>query len=365
MCENMKNNIFITLERVKPHQDSNPTENYVTESLAFILKTDSRLCDLIVNKIVGPSCYEGPYEIETQVPYRGSIVDLEITDKNKRKLVVESKWDSRATANQLEKYLHLKHIDKVCLVAKEKNDELAKKLKGKKKFIGQFLWKEIYNWIQEPCKHKTDTLKKYTCSSFLEFMEYMKENPFKGFTEEDQNIAKTDFLALQERVLLFLTELFEDEFVKDFRNRHGLSKQNNKKKEATFSRPNHSYSIALLPSGKKALYYIELGFYIPSAPDERDESERPELNYFQGVWVAKNISEDSVNRLRKLANRLTHKSKKWVQDNGFYLLEDSVPFVDLVKPSKKGLSKLRNFITSSLKELETSGFMEGLKGTRK
>ena len=115
-------NLFISLEHYAK-------ENFATETLAYILKKDAtirhrflRLLRSIRPESVSLNVFS-PCDIRTQVPYDGSIIDLEITPKSakrraQKKLQVEVKTHSLLANGRRSN--HITHMNNIGVVSGNK-----------------------------------------------------------------------------------------------------------------------------------------------------------------------------------------------------------------------------------------------------
>ncbi len=110
-------NLFETLFQYRPRDGLTPRENYLTEALAYVLKTDEGALQAFLSSIIGIKNVNLPtVEIKTQEFELGaetserSYYDLSVSGKDTGgrafKVLCEHKWGSGIGENQLGKYQH-------------------------------------------------------------------------------------------------------------------------------------------------------------------------------------------------------------------------------------------------------------------
>lgn len=204
-------NIFSTLWKYRPQGEINPEENYFTESFKFILNADDSFCAKFV-KFASKKRLEAPFNIESQVVYGNSIIDLQITDKRDKKLLIEIKVGARQNmeidddgneSGQIEKYLKLGK-GYVCFIERDR-DGLNEKILKNINFTGHYAWSEVYELLSDHIKagNKTNPTIDYFEENFLKFMQQKDMMPFEKFTKEDAQIAPMvpDFYNRMEKFL--------------------------------------------------------------------------------------------------------------------------------------------------------------------
>ncbi|MBU3924816.1 hypothetical protein KJ575_00210 [Patescibacteria group bacterium] len=353
------NNIFSSLFKYKPQPNITPEENFFTESLRFILTLDNKLCGSFVKFIGNGKEFVPPFEIKSQVQYGNSIIDLEITDKNGKKIFVEVKLkaqenryfseDGKEDFGQVEKYLRLNH-GYVCFIAQEQNDVEIKT--NKDKFLGQFEWFQIYEIVDNYIKtNKCDNLTSYFLNNFLNFMKELDMQPFQGFNKEDIKLSQTNFLDLYTKFLDFLRCVKKDQRIINFckRNKFKIADPN-------FSEKWASFILRFKKSKKRSWSVIEIGFWYLTNPT--DNLHKSGIYYYGGIWLPK----EKIVKLRN-GGKIFNLNKKYFSGPPFdsrNLVFKEIYFPEFIRQGEK---KSADFIYESLLELEKKGVIKAIDET--
>jgi hypothetical protein len=205
-------NLFTSLERYAK-------ENFATESLAYFLENDARIRNGFLT-LLGSKRPQSVslrafklFDIRTQVPYHGAIIDLEIAPEfpkrpTDKKLLIEVKTESLLTQSQVNRYLKLRAGYVACLTP------LAHPLVSSHKagYLGHFYWQDVYSIIE---RNRSRNL------VYQEFLNYLKErnmSPQPPFTRKELTRPSNavDFLlksqALVQKVQSEILDFWEDEF---------------------------------------------------------------------------------------------------------------------------------------------------------
>lgn len=337
-------NIFSVLYKYKPQLNVMPTENYFTESFAYILDLDELLCHAFIKYISPNKNFVAPYNIESQKKYGNSFIDLHITDSKGQKILVEIKVDAKEnhyleddqenSYGQIEKYLRL---DKghVCFIAMDEAD--VKIENHKDQYLGQFEWFEIYQLITDHIKtHKLDKTKKTLINNFLNFMEELDMQPFEGFDKKDVKMAQTAFFVFIGKLVSFLRVVTKDKRIKELLKRNKLEIKNNTPKY--YEKDEQVYLTLGRKNWKSGAIY--LGFIYDEENDDKGG-----LGYFQVI----NVSNKYVELFSDLKLKFSCFKKS---ENSGCLFEKYIPFDQFVKNGEKHSI---DYIYKSLLELEKSG----------
>lgn len=333
-----------------------PEENFFTESLKFILDLDEKLCNSFVKLIGADKKFVSPFEIKSQTQYGNSIIDLEITDKNGKKIFVEVKLkarenryfseDGKEDFGQVEKYLRLNR-GYVCFIAQEQNDIEIKT--NKDKFLGQFEWFQIYELIDNYIKAgKGNNLAAYFLTDFLKFMEELNMQPFQGFNKSDIKLSQTNFLDLYAKLLDFLGYVKKDKRIASFCKRNKFKIAN-----PSFYERWQSFGLRFKKGKKRNWAIIEIGYwYLASSNDNLRKSG---IYYYGGVW----LSKDKIAKLKD-ENKIFNLNRKYLSGQPFdnyNLIYKDINFPDLIKQGEK---KAVDYIYNSLLELEKKGVIKAI-----
>jgi hypothetical protein len=353
-------NIFSTLYKYKPQPEMTPAENFFTESLKIVLSSDSELLNKFVKYISGDLVFRAPFILESQVRYGNSIIDLQVTDKNYKKIFIEIKVnahenryfddDSADDFGQVEKYLRM-NKGYVCFIAKDQSNIEIKT--NADKFLGQFEWFEIYKILADYLNdNKLDKTKIYLISNFLKFMKELNMQPFQGFDKKDIALSKTNFLGFNKKLIAFLKQIYKDKRIIGFLKKHKLQVTRNTPK---FSSDNMLFYLFFGRNEWSWFKRIELGFalYI----DEKNYTNG--LYYYQCIAIWK---KEFAEKFKDLKPQKINKAFFVKQPNDIhwpYLKEMAFP--EFIKGGEK---RAITYIYNSLLELEKSGVMDVLKKLR-
>jgi hypothetical protein len=107
-------NLFEALFDFRPRDGHSPKENFLTESFAYLLRTDGAVCNRWLSVLLDRDINGGTWEITTRQTeadvdagtsiYPDLLIDGESSDGDQFAFYCEHKWDSRCDAAQLKKY---------------------------------------------------------------------------------------------------------------------------------------------------------------------------------------------------------------------------------------------------------------------
>lgn len=190
-------NLFISLEHYAK-------ENFATETLAHILKTDKAIRQQFLTLLLrGAEPNQLPLnafshcDIRTQVPYKGAIIDLEIASasrsRRRHKLQIEVKTQSGAGDGQLLKYLQLDAGHVAYLTPRN----YPQHRESSARFLGHFYWQDIYSIIQRNSSQNPLYVQ------FLKYLEVRNMSPQQPFKRNELRIASEaiDFLGKAEAIV--------------------------------------------------------------------------------------------------------------------------------------------------------------------
>lgn len=186
-------NIFSMLYAYRPRDNITPGENYLTQSFAYVLRTDQVALQDFLKKVI-PEVVAGDevedIRIDTQVYDAGhlsgshSYFDMVIKgacSSGSFYVLCEHKWGSRVAENQIKKYLdYLKHVAKdgtttrlVFIV-----DSVASRGKAMDKGAElALLWSDIYKLLGETPDQPDPTSSRYDFAAFLSLQGLRSSGP--------------------------------------------------------------------------------------------------------------------------------------------------------------------------------------------
>ncbi len=339
-----------------------PEENYFTESLKFILSLDSSLCNKFVKFISNGNKFNAPFSIKSQVRHSNSIIDLEITDKNIKKIFVEVKlrarenWyfseDGKDDFGQVEKYLKL-NDGYVCFISQGSND-IEIKEKYKNKYLGQFEWFQIYEIIEEYYK-KSNNLKEinlYFINNFLKFMaEQLNMKPFKNFTKQEIKFSQGTNFEFYSKLCDFMDYVKKDKQLMGFLKESGL---NMPSKGSHFN----NGQLNEIRLGKKG-WNSSIGFglfYANSNLDEKYEGKEG-VYYYTYAWISKERAQKIKIKYKKFNLNKNYFLEEFPCNDNNYIAYNEIQFSELMKGGEK---KAIDYIYRSLLELKKKGVIRAI-----
>jgi hypothetical protein len=184
-------NLFEALFQFRPRGSHTPKENFLSELFAHFLRTDQRILDawlsrLLGNTIRGAVCQIKTRQTERDVDdmsmYPDMFIDGQLDDGSPVAVYCEHKWDSGCDNNQLTKYSKLaaskgKHARLVFVGATNVQRSAAVKCFVDRS-CGCFLWEDVYVTL-DTIPRKPPLLKE-----FLTFMKSQGLSPGKPLTVE-------------------------------------------------------------------------------------------------------------------------------------------------------------------------------------
>lgn len=353
-------NIFSALWKYRPQGDINPEENYFTESFKFILGVDSAFCAKFA-KFVSKGRLKGPFKLESQVIYGNSIIDLQITDRHGKKLLIEIKVGARQNheidedgngSGQIEKYLRLGK-GYVCFIERERESLDGKILKNKY-FAGHYAWSEIYDLLNNHIQaaKAPDAAVGYFEKNFLKFMEQKDMMPFEKFTKEDAQIAPM-VPDLYDRMEKFLDYIKQSKPIVDFCVRNKLD----------ISQPYFDAyrNLAVYFSNKgqnmSGACSLLMGFeYLTVADLEDSGANEPGIYFFMEIFCARVKTAENIASNLKISPVFKERYTKSVAN--CEVIYKSLPFSEFAALGRQGMVK---YISRSLLDLEKQGVIKEIK----
>lgn len=323
-----------------------PEENFFTESFKFILESDQGLCEKFVGFISGENIFTPPFKLESQVRYNSSIIDLEIVDKDSRKIFVEIKVSAHENKyfkeednfGQIEKYLRL-NTGHVCFISQREENVQIKT--NKEKYLGQFEWFQIYELIEEHLKNQREIseLNSYFITSFLKFMKDLDMQPFQGFTEEDIKTSQTTVFDFYEKLFNFLDHVKKDKNLLDLFRRNNLKFS---------SSPSMDRDQNIFVKFQLNDYKDFWGFFGFQYDNGESSSKKPGVYFFLDIWLRK----DKVGLVKNNVVKFDFEQKYFLNEeclqDGFVVYNE-ICFAEFIKNGEKGAMK---YIYESFLELE-------------
>jgi hypothetical protein len=225
----MSNQIFADLLHLySRHTTNTPTEDFTTEALAGVLRSDQVLLDAYVNEVLAvPGSH---FQVETQRRYDGSIVDMVFINAQSI-CFVENKVDSPEGHKQLQKYAQIladqtertPHL-RYCTKYKDQKTEQDYQPLTANDFL-QFRWLNIYNFLRD---YPSNPL----IEAFLTFLETYEMSSIPDFNYEDLIVMREMRNTIQqmsevlEAVKPRFTELFGPPYRRDYASLKQIPEEN-------------------------------------------------------------------------------------------------------------------------------------------
>ncbi len=354
-------NIFSILYKYKSQSNMTPEENYFTESLKFILSLDSGLCNKFVKFISNGNKFNAPFSIKSQVRHGNSIIDLEIIDKNQKKIFIEVKlrahenWyfseDGKDDFGQVEKYSKL-NIGYVCFISQGSDDIEIKT--NKNRYLGQFEWFQIYELIEEYYK-KSNNLKElnlHFLNNFLKFMdEQLSMKPFKNFTKQEIKFSQGTNFEFYSKLCNFIDYVKKDKQLVGFLRKSGLSMPS---KGSHFNNGQLN-EIRLAKEG----WNCSIGFglaYVNSNLDEKYKGKEG-IYYYTYAWISKERVQKIKTKYKKFNLNKKYFLEEFPCDDANFIAYNEIQFSELMKGGEK---KAIDYIYKSLLELKKKGVIKAM-----
>ena len=179
----MFNALFKVCESSSPERTQR--ERFTTEAFCGVLRSDPRLLESFLREFAGVED-EKDFTVVTEKPYESSFIDVTFENQNYLiflEIKVNSSEGKRGERSQLEVYADiLKNQNKKAVLLfcskfiEIKDPSLYKPIEFK-----QFLWRDIYSYLQETAKTVTNPL----VTIFLTYLESQKMSKASEFTIED------------------------------------------------------------------------------------------------------------------------------------------------------------------------------------
>lgn len=353
-------NIFLTLWKYRPQGEINLEENFFTESFKFILRADPSFCGKFV-KLIAATELKPPFKIESQVIYGNSIIDLQITDRHERKILVEIKINAKQNieiANegdrieQIEKYLRLKK-GLVCLIERD-SSEISDRIKTSSDFTGRYEWSQIYELLSGHIRSnkKQNDLVRYFEESFINFMKQKYMLPFKKFTKKD--VAISPFVPdLYERMENFL------EYTKNSKPIAGFCEENGLDIGNPYFDVYRNLAVYFSKKGKRLSSdcYFFMGFeYISQLEMEDRDRELPGIYFFISILCPRNQNAEIIRA--KLAKPSAQFKKNYMNfSTSNEIVDHSIFFPKFANFGREGMIKC---IFTALQEIKKNGIIKAI-----
>ena len=168
-------NLFFQLEKTKPTDRKNQTEDYFTKILRFVLLNNRNVRrellrllfkkhPAVIRKYRGFIDFAKETDILSHSSTAVGIPDLLIGNDRTPRLAIEIKLEAKEGQAQLKKYLNDENNSYVAYISKH-YEILSDKYATKSKYLGAFRWYELFKKIEK--YRKDDRITKH-------FIEYMK-----------------------------------------------------------------------------------------------------------------------------------------------------------------------------------------------
>lgn len=204
---NVKGDLFVNIQKYCPRENINPKENFFTEILCFLLKNDKLLLKKFCLLCDCAKLIEN-FDVDSQVPIDGKLIDIEIAKKEKISIIIENKIDSSIDNYQLENYLEIQNKRKLKIPKFQGKLILISQLhqEPKKDIVINPIFKHIY-WadVYLLIKDRIDCIENETMKFLLiEFKKLL----------EDENMTpleKIDFDSMDKcrKFLLNMKKIFD------------------------------------------------------------------------------------------------------------------------------------------------------------
>lgn len=198
------NNLFVNIRKYIPRKNTNPKENFFTEVLAFILRTDEKLLSKFIEVLgLQQQLFEKSPKVITQSRHKleknNKYIDLEIIihPENCQPIsifienkfgssvseTIEEKDDENWVNNQLDNYLEIqKARNTVCkgyVVLLTQYNEIIDESKTEK-LLKHIYWSDIYELFNNINKHKSlDEVSNFLINQFVELMRSENMEPYE------------------------------------------------------------------------------------------------------------------------------------------------------------------------------------------
>jgi hypothetical protein len=200
-------NLFQSLFAFHPRECHTPKENFLTESFAYLLRTDGRLCSAWLSRLLGIKADEAVCEIWTRgterdveaktAIYPDMLIKGQLADRKHFAIYSEHKWDSACDRGQLKKYAKLAQSQSagiVFIAASYKQISDAGQCLPKS---ACFLWEQVYETLDALCD------KSPLLMEFLTFMKTHGLSPAQPLTIERMKafLQASDFIRSLENLV--------------------------------------------------------------------------------------------------------------------------------------------------------------------
>lgn len=197
-------NLFASLFEFHPRNGHTPKENFLTESFAYLLRTDNSVRNFWLSKLLDKDIEDVMCEVRTrQVEkdldlgtsiYPDLLIDGQLSNGEQFAVYCEHKWDSPCNESQLRKYRKLAEAKSARLVfvgANHKQRSIAIQC-FQDGFCQCFLWEDVFQTLNSiPILHQSPLLRE-----FIDFMKTQGLSPGQPLTVDRMKafLQASDFL---------------------------------------------------------------------------------------------------------------------------------------------------------------------------
>jgi hypothetical protein len=172
-------NLFASLFEFHPRDGHTPKENFLTESFAYLLRTDKIVRNLWLSKLLEKNVEHATCEIRTRQTetdldlgtsiYPDLFIDGQLSGGEQFAVYCEHKWDSPCDEAQLRKYRKVAESKsaRVVFVGANHNQSSSAARCFEDGFCRSFLWEDVFRTLQS-VPEKSPVLR--------EFIDFMKTN---------------------------------------------------------------------------------------------------------------------------------------------------------------------------------------------
>ncbi len=183
-------NLFESLLDFHPRESHTPKENFLTESFAYLLRTDEGVLNAWISRLLGKNIEGATCEITTRQTekdldaetsiYPDLLIDGQLSDGQQFAVYCEHKWNSPCDEKQLTKYRRVAERKSARLVFVGAN--YKQRSEASRCFQGSscqcFLWEDVFETL-DLVHEKSPILKE-----FLDFMKSQGLSPGQPLTVE-------------------------------------------------------------------------------------------------------------------------------------------------------------------------------------
>lgn len=260
--------LFLGLFRYKPSEDISPLENFTTEILKLLLKTDKEALYYFLSLFPQIKFKDEWLRIESQLPTDSGILDILITDDRTFSIVIENKIDAGFQKKQIHRYKSCAELQKPIFVI-----VLLKTYIDFTEDIGEpdakVCWFDFARFLEKaPVEAKTKILRN-------EFIKFLKE---ENMALDKIEWTLVDGLKQKENLLNMLIKVIINKLAND----KVLSWHKGAKASTTPEWNYYAYDVIGTP------LYVQLIFWNSEATlyvclPEKEKKETDEIKKFQGL----------------------------------------------------------------------------------